>query len=145
MAFMAKIFVACGALKGASPLGPCFTAQNRPPWPSPSSPSVWRVESPPRGCRFGGLTDYLEIAVCWPQGTAEWVSFSDPCAEAVTDSEASRIWSELQQMQRSFALFESEDPAKAAHSGRKLAFLRARWCAVRERAWERSRTLQRGG
>jgi hypothetical protein len=34
-----KIFLACGALKGASPRGPCLTAQNRLPWASPSYPS----------------------------------------------------------------------------------------------------------
>ena len=37
-----KIFFACGALKGASG----GSAQNRLPWPSPSSPSVrqWELE-----------------------------------------------------------------------------------------------------
>ena len=39
MAFPAKIFFACGALKGALPRGPCRTPQNRLPWPSPSYPS----------------------------------------------------------------------------------------------------------
>ena len=34
-----KFFFACGALKGASPRGPCLTAQNRLPWASPSYPS----------------------------------------------------------------------------------------------------------
>ena len=34
-----NIFLACGALKGASPRGPCLTAQNRLPWASPSYPS----------------------------------------------------------------------------------------------------------
>ena len=34
-----KIFFACGALEGASPRGPCLTAQNRLPWASPSYPS----------------------------------------------------------------------------------------------------------
>ena len=40
-----KFFSACGALKGASG----GSAQNRPPWPSPSSPSAWQWESQPRG------------------------------------------------------------------------------------------------
>ena len=39
---------ACGALQGASPRGPCRTAQNRPPWSSPSSPSAPKGESEPR-------------------------------------------------------------------------------------------------
>ena len=43
-----KIFFACGALKGASPLGPRHTAQNRLPAPSPSSPSAPTGESPPQ-------------------------------------------------------------------------------------------------
>ena len=45
--FGPKIFFACGALKGASPRGPCLTAQNRLPWPSPSYPSAEGISQNP--------------------------------------------------------------------------------------------------
>ena len=41
-----KIFSACGALVGV-PRGPCPSRQNRPPWPSPSSPSPKRGRRDP--------------------------------------------------------------------------------------------------
>ena len=55
--FGLKIFFACGALKGASPRGPCLTAQNRLPWASPSypSPQTPRHYPGPKIILFSGL------------------------------------------------------------------------------------------
>ena len=46
--FMAKIFFACGAPKGASPMGPCLTAQDRLPHPGRSYPSGSGLVPTPR-------------------------------------------------------------------------------------------------
>ena len=60
--FGPKLFIACGALKGASPRGPCLTAQNRLPWASPSYPSPLTPRRNP-----GGMERHHPRSVSWVQ------------------------------------------------------------------------------
>ena len=65
--FATNIFFACGALKGASPGGPCLSAQNRLPWASPSYPSPPTPRENPGHCEHSarsGTHTFQHITPC---------------------------------------------------------------------------------